>query len=456
MASDITISSLTTVAGVGQIAVTVLATPPAGLSCLSYMQPASVRIYSSATNNFNTAALIGTVNSGAGVLLHDGLGDAVVTRYYWAIPLDPEGNTGVRYPASGGVSATTKAPVPDGSVTEPKLANGAVTPTKMSVSQLSAISANIGNITAGTVTGITFTGGLFRTAVSGRRVEMDGTDNYIKIYNASGALVATLGELGALNALFSVSRSAAADNVIVSNTNVSGTAARFTGRMMIAVPGGSAFNTHLLEIANPYTTASAHAARLTNSGSGGGHLICGMSSGGGGWAAYAQSGAYGPFTAAHPGMLLKDDPAQPGDILVDVKVLARGGISDTLTEVALATEDAQVGVIGVLSSRVPYTEGIPLNVLTGPVFQEHMTRKYDYGVVNGIGEGQVNVCGLGGDISKGDYIVASSLPGKGRRLDPDTVLTARIKATIVARAREDVTFARPTDVKLVSCIYGCG
>lgn len=50
---------------------------------------------------------------------------------------------------------------------------GALTAEKLSVSELSAISANLGSITAGAVTGATITGGLIRTAVSGSRVEQD-------------------------------------------------------------------------------------------------------------------------------------------------------------------------------------------------------------------------------------------------------------------------------------------
>jgi len=172
MASDITITALTAVGMVGQIAATVMASSPASMSCLPYMQPAKVDIYIAATNNFASATLAGTVNSAVGVLMVDGLPE-LATRYLWAIPKDPDGNAGARYPAGGGVAVTTKATVPDGSVTGPKLADGAVTPVKMSVGTISAISADFGIMTAGTIIGVTFTGGLFRTAASGRRIEMD-------------------------------------------------------------------------------------------------------------------------------------------------------------------------------------------------------------------------------------------------------------------------------------------
>lgn len=50
---------------------------------------------------------------------------------------------------------------------------------------LSAISADFGTMTAGSITGITITGGTIRTASSGQRVEILGSDNSIKFYDSS-------------------------------------------------------------------------------------------------------------------------------------------------------------------------------------------------------------------------------------------------------------------------------
>ena len=51
---------------------------------------------------------------------------------------------------------------------------------------LSAISANIGTITAGSITGVTITGGLFRTATTGRRIEISSaTANKIEFYDST-------------------------------------------------------------------------------------------------------------------------------------------------------------------------------------------------------------------------------------------------------------------------------
>lgn len=62
---------------------------------------------------------------------------------------------------------------------------GAVVASKISVSTLSAITANVGTLTSGSITGITITGGTIRTASSGTRIELDGSDNDISIYNGS-------------------------------------------------------------------------------------------------------------------------------------------------------------------------------------------------------------------------------------------------------------------------------
>ena len=76
---------------------------------------------------------------------------------------------------------------------------------------------------------------------------------------------------------------------------------------------------------------------------------------------------------------------------------------------------------------------------------------YNIMAVNALGEGQINVCGEGGDIQAGDLIVTSSTPGKGMKQADDIV-----RAITVAKARESVTFSSPTEIKQIACIYLCG
>lgn len=68
--------------------------------------------------------------------------------------------------------------------------------------------------------------------------------------------------------------------------------------------------------------------------------------------------------------------------------------------------------------------------------------------VNAVGEGQINVCGMNGNINAGDYIVSSSIAGKGMRQNDDVVHNYT-----VAKARESVTFDAPDQVKMIACIY---
>lgn len=550
MASDIQVTSLSAVGGVGQIAVTVLAVPPLGMTCLSYMQPVAVKIYSATTNNSSAASHIGTVNSGAGVLLHDGLGDAVQTRYYWAAALDSEGNEGVRYPSGGGVPATTKSTVPpDGSITAAKLAPNAVTKEKfftgltpvevlpslpasgnfagrmvflttngklyrhtgspanaagftaavpamditgqitheqivtpslaalsanlgtvtagiltadvsylgavsagqISATQLSAISANLGTITAGAVTGITFTGGILRTAASGRRIEILGSDNRLTVYNSSGLPVAWIGDLGfgtggirgigseaePRAATFNSSTSAGANNPTV-----------FISRL------GSA-NAPALDVTANGMGGNGHAIRTFNNN--GGSAAIAVSAASGGYAVLAVSGNYGPFTGAHDAFLAKDAQVQIGDIVCDVRVLSRNGISDTVTEVEITDRVAARNVAGVISARVPFEADAIMAALPpmqdGEVswLRRWLAERFDRLTINGVGEGQVNVCGRNGDIEAGDYICTSSMPGKGQRQDDDLK-----RSCTVARAREAITFDYPDQIKRVSCFYECG
>jgi len=83
-----------------------------------------------------------------------------------------------------------------GCITTVKLFAGAVTAEKITVSELSAIAADLGTITAGTVTGATI-----RTAASGARVQMNSTDG-LQCYNSGSTLCAQIdvdgsGQIGA-------------------------------------------------------------------------------------------------------------------------------------------------------------------------------------------------------------------------------------------------------------------
>lgn len=176
---------------------------------------------------------------------------------------------------------------------------------------------------------------------------------------------------------------------------------------------------------------------------------------------YAEGhGAYGPFTGSHDGLILKTQLPTPGDILVDGDILFRKGISDATSEVLISTQPNQ-SAIGVYVSRQTISDGFYIasaivdidekgNPIPSNAFLA-MAGTHDVCGVNSVGEGLINVCGDNGNISKGDLIVTSSLPGKGMKQSDDIV-----RAVTVAKSRESVTFASPTEVKQIACIYLCG
>jgi hypothetical protein len=179
-------------------------------------------------------------------------------------------------------------------------------------------------------------------------------------------------------------------------------------------------------------------------------------------------GGTAPFTGCHDGLLLKDTTVVAGDIIIDTGVIvATSGVTDTITEVAVSATANQKGVLGIfaaISTQIPNILQIPVIV---PVWQDNewvdtveyelnpiyqpIVDTHDYVAINSIGEGQMNVCGENGNLQVGDLIVCSSTPGKGMKQSDDVV-----RSTTVAKIRENVAFASPTEVKLVSCIYMCG
>lgn len=76
---------------------------------------------------------------------------------------------------------------------------GTIVAEKLKVDRLSAVSANLGNITAGTIDAVRITGGLIRTSATGDRVVMEeAAKDRIKWFDTDGNLRATLrvGESG--------------------------------------------------------------------------------------------------------------------------------------------------------------------------------------------------------------------------------------------------------------------
>jgi hypothetical protein len=166
-----------------------------------------------------------------------------------------------------------------------------------------------------------------------------------------------------------------------------------------------------------------------------------------------------------------------GDIAVDTDEVYKAGISQTITRVessAAAESQRAIGVFSTAADTIqPYVA--PQETSTTNMYGDTVTyqskEQYDSRLahfdrdvvdqfaadgkkvvyVNALGEGQINVCGENGNIAAGDLIVTSSTAGKGMKQDDDIV-----RSKTVAKAREAVTFASPTEVQQIACIYLCG
>jgi hypothetical protein len=190
---------------------------------------------------------------------------------------------------------------------------------------------------------------------------------------------------------------------------------------------------------------------------------------GDGYAAYVVSGTIGPFTASHDSVTPKSLSFDAGDIVIDNGVVGKRGVSDVICYGDKSSSANQAGAIGVFVSRRQLTEDNPpaalidhtesvMNPEGEEVTQVHIAisevttikETHDISIVNSIGEGQINVCGEGGDIQIGDLIVTSSMAGKGMKQGDDI-----IRSYTVAKARESATFSAG-EVKQIACIYLCG
>lgn len=334
----------------------------------------------------------------------------------------------------------------------------------LKVGNLQAISANMGSLTSGTITGA-----LIRTAASGQRVEMDYASNYLSSYNNSGTLTTQIGGFyGGLfiNATLPVnpgaqiqhtSTSVPALNAINTGAGIQGNSTAGFG--IIAFASNTGGNNHALGGKNT----------AFNGGAGGGTATSGLIGVANGYDFYADGAGlnYGPFTGAHDVLVPNGTTINVGYICVDVECIIKKNISNTVFEVAESTtaNEVPIGVIvinnGSLANFAPavfiekydYIEvnGIQTEI---PVYYPEydlVKNDYQYCGINAVGEGQVYVCGEAGNIAAGDLIVTSSTAGVGMKQSDNIV-----RNITVAKAREAVTFTDTTTPILVACIYLCG
>lgn len=164
------------------------------------------------------------------------------------------------------------------------------------------------------------------------------------------------------------------------------------------------------------------------------------------YSVYAKSGSgkgnfvdgVGAFTGIH--IVGCDYIPQQGDIMIDAELLSNHDISNNQTRVETSSKAKQKGAIGIYNDEAMFDSS--WDDANKPLHALH---------VNAIGDGMINVCGEGGDIEIGDYLVTSSIPGKGMKQEDDL-----LHNYTVARSRQNVSFSNKEEVKQIACIYVCG
>ena len=90
-----------------------------------------------------------------------------------------------------------------------------------------------------------------------------------------------------------------------------------------------------------------------------------------------------------------------------------------------------------------------------PEYEEYLralVSEYLYVGVNALGEGGINVCSAGGNISAGDYITTSNIRGKGMKQEDNIMHNYT-----VAKALESVDWTtEQSTTKMIACTYHCG
>jgi hypothetical protein len=386
--------------------------------------------------------------------------------------------------------------------------NADVTATILGASGTSIVmtNANLFKSSSGTAGVFIGSGGLIGKNSSGATTfSIDGSTGNATFYGAlSGATGTFAGELSAATGTFAGTLSAACvtsgtmNAARINGGTLSGTSIQIadsgSGWLLNAGYAGTVVYYRRLEGYNIYAgnnaapgsspvigdSGTAAAGVYGTSSGSGGHGVRGEAGNGLGFVGYnggtydfyASGSAtnYGPFTGAHDALVPKGAALEVGDIVVDVGVAVRKNVSNTICEVEPSTAAAQgaaVGVVCTLPTTLEMANELPAAMMdrmwtTQPDGQRvenlipcrewyDLRLTHDKLTINALGEGQLNVCGLGGNLQPGDLITTSALPGKGQRQADDVV-----RASSVAKCREAVTFDFPGQVKQVACIYLCG
>lgn len=155
--------------------------------------------------------------------------------------------------------------------------------------------------------------------------------------------------------------------------------------------------------------------------------------------------AYTTFTGQHPTLISGSLPTTGSILKSTGNVIYREGISNAWVESTVCSTENDKAVVGVYAGEWSTKSSISVSGSMSYVY-------------NAIGEGQVLVTDLGGDIEVGDYISSSTRSGHGQK-QSDGIL----RNYTVAKANEAVDWSSVVSdselgfkSKLIACTYHCG
>ncbi|WP_020408919.1 hypothetical protein [Hahella ganghwensis] len=326
---------------------------------------------------------------------------------------------------------------------------------------ISAPTITGGSINGTSVTATTITGGTIQTSTTGARTEISDATDQIRVFNdtGNGTIDRTI-TLGDNDSIYNDC------HLVVGNTSSNWTRnGIFGGSYSKAGILGRSINSNGVEGRALGTSAGSVGVRGSHSQNGrgvyatsyGGTACEAATSIGPSYDFYASGAGtnYGPFTGAHDALLPKiGPPYEPGDIVKAGLVIARRGVSNTILGIEVQDSPASKDTFGVIvwTKELPEQDVGPVSMRLMPE-EEYVNKSnlYYLASVNGVGEGQINICDEGGDIEVGDLITSSSTLGKGM------LYSGSDMRVVVAKAMEPVTWADESETtKQIACIYLCG
>jgi hypothetical protein len=379
------------------------------------------------------------------------------------------GAIGVSELAAGSVTANalaansiTAAAISAGSITASALAAGSVTAGALQAGSVTANALAANSITAGKIAAGAISADQIGAGTLAAGVAYTGqlTANQITTGSLTGVSIGIGAGKSLRGYAFDVSSTGvvSVDNLFGYTASFSNAASDTTGVTPLSSTS-QATAAVALSGAGLVSGGNCHGVRGRNNSTGAAGLIGGAN----GYDFYADGSGinYGPFTGSHDALLPVDNAYEPGDLIVDSQLVLRNGWSNTIFLGSQANQVNQKAVIGVLALKVgPLADHTPavfvdeFNEEGTPVMNpayDQVKDQYILAGVNALGEGQLNVCGRGGNLEAGDLVVASDLAGKAQKQADDLV-----HSYTVARVREAVSFASPDEVKQVACVYLCG